>query len=345
MWNELKIEKLLEKKLKKEFGKTRGEEIYGDYTAARKLLVEDILDEIQRIEPNLTKHGATHVYDVLKKISKLLGDDIDNLSADDLYCLCVSALFHDVGNLHGRDEHNKKISDIYAYVRKNDQKYRDEQYIVTRVCEAHCGCSEDGSKDTLKDVPTSYPLHENEVKPQMIATILRFADELAEGPQRTSAYMQARHLYAPDSRIHHEYASITKIFVDRGNGRIVITYDLEIKSKDGKLDTDAFPALEELLNYVYKRIVKLDQERKYAKHYCLLLSPFKETSVQLNFWLDKNMLNIGLGAMILSDLVLPGDEEKDIPQRNKEYEINDIFKKIQEAHKKIQQASDEGDQS
>jgi hypothetical protein len=345
VWNKLKIEELLEKKLKKEFGKARGEEIYGDYTAARKQLVEDILDEIQIVEPNLTKHGATHVHDVLKKISMLLGNKADKLQAVDLYCLCVSALFHDVGNLLGREEHNKKISDIYAFVRKGDQKYRDEQFIVTKVCEAHCGCSEDGSTDTLKDVPISYHLHENEVKPQMIATILRFADELAEGPQRTSAYMQSRHKYPSDSKIYHEYASITKIYADRGNGRIVVTYDLEIKSKDGKLTAESFPALEEMLNYIYKRIIKLDQERKYAKHYCLLLSPFKETSVQLNFWLDKNLLSIGVGTMILSDLVLPGDDEKDIPQRNKEYEINDIFKKIQEAHKKLQQASNEGDQS
>lgn len=328
MWHKLKIEKLLEAKLKEEFGEARGEEIYGDYTTARRRLVEDVLTEIKAIEPNITSHGPDHVEDVLRRAYKLLGEDKDKLSFVDLYCLCLSVLFHDVGNLHGRTEHNKKIADIYAYVRNGDQKYRNEQFIITKICEAHCGESIDGSSDTLKDVPPSFHLLDNPVRPQVLAAILRFADELAEGPQRTSAYMQAIHKYGPENKIYHEYSSITNISIDRGNGRIVIIYSPEIKADGDRIAADALPAMKEMLEFIYKRIIKLDQERKYAKHYCEYLSPFKETQVQINFYFKGRMLNIGLSPITLSDLVLPGHHAREIPERNKEYVIDQLLVKI-----------------
>ncbi|MHB8881490.1 MAG: hypothetical protein ACYC69_08300 [Thermodesulfovibrionales bacterium] len=80
LWKKLKIETLLEEKLTHEFGVPECEQIYGDYTAARKCLIEEILPEIKAIEPKLTSHGPDHVADVLKKIYYLLGKDINEIT-------------------------------------------------------------------------------------------------------------------------------------------------------------------------------------------------------------------------------------------------------------------------
>jgi hypothetical protein len=78
--------------------------------------------------------------------------------------------------------------------------------------------------------------------------------------------------------------------------------------------------LDEFLGFVYKRIEKLDQERQYTKHYCELLSPFKKTSVSFNFWYKKDQIPIDLKAIVLSDLVVPGDPGKTVVDHDNQYD-------------------------
>ena len=84
---------------------------------ARTALLDNILDEIRRQEPCLTDHGPEHVSDVLTKASQLLQDSPDYFSAIELYVLGLGILFHDVGNLEGRLEHNRRIAKYYDFVR------------------------------------------------------------------------------------------------------------------------------------------------------------------------------------------------------------------------------------
>ena len=66
------------------------------------------------------------------------------------------------------------------------------------------------------------------VRLRELAAVLRFADELAEGPQRTSEFMQEEGLYDSESQQFHDYANITNILIERQNSRIVITYEIDI---------------------------------------------------------------------------------------------------------------------
>lgn len=331
VWKTLKIEEMLQEALKNQ--DLTGDEdakIYSDYVVARRSLLEEILPEIKGKLPSITDHGANHIANVLNNVHLLLGDSLDKFTGIELYCLCLSVLFHDVGNLEGREAHQRNIADIYEHVRNKNSSYLHEKSIILKVCAAHCGYSGDGSMDTLKDVDESYHLHGHKVELRKIAAILRFADELAEGPQRTSAYMQFKHKYDAKSEIYHKYASITHICIDRGNKRITITYHLQIEDLNGKINPSAEATLKELLMFTYKRIIKLDQERKYAKYYCDYLSPFSETSVQFNFWFNRQPLDIGLDPIILSDKIIPGDSGKNITDINNEYDTTKLLTKIKE---------------
>lgn len=87
------------------------------YVQARTVLLDDVYQEIRSSEPSLTDHGPEHVQNVLENVFKLLGHDIDYFRPIEHYVLGLGVLFHDVGNLHGRKEHNKRIGQFYDHVR------------------------------------------------------------------------------------------------------------------------------------------------------------------------------------------------------------------------------------
>lgn len=329
MWNEQEIEKYLEKILKEELGEYDGKNYFADYVKARRDLVEEILPNIKIIEPSLTDHGATHVANVLKNTWHLLTyhdagkkfEQIKKITALDMYILCLSILFHDVGNINGRDDHNRKVSDIYNYVRNKNAKYRDEKILITKAAEVHCGKTISGSKDTLLEIGNElYSLSSKPIKLLEISSILRFADELAEGPQRTSDYLLRTDKITTKSKLYHKYASIVHTFIDRDGERIALRYDIDVKN-------ETVDSLRKLLKFTYQRILKLDEERKYTKFYSTHLAPFKQTEIVLNFFETEEFSEKTLfstGKIILDDKCIPGSSQPDIKVLIKNFAELDI---------------------
>lgn len=309
MWNTTTYEKKLREKLIEQFGEERGEELYTQYTTARNTLVADnFFSEIKAKEPDLTDHSERHICDVLNNVEKLLGEQIDEFTGIELYCLALVVLFHDVGNIEGREGHNLNIADIYNYVRKKEPRYNHERSVVIKAAQAHCGKAKDGGRDTLKDLEEVGNLEGEKISFRDIASILRFADELAEGNQRTSNFMIERHKYNEGSNIFHLYAQMTEVFIDRQGGRIVLTYNIDIDSAKHNAES-----LKDLLEFIYKRIIKLDEERRYAKYYCDILVPFKKTSVQFNFSKDGIPTNLDIGKIEIHDRYpVPGENTPDL---------------------------------
>ena len=146
-----------------------------------------------------------------------------------MYCLGMLILFHDVGNVFGREDHRNKVAEVFDQIRGDEPSLLHEKTLIVRATRAHTGTAQDGSRDTLKEVDEDEHLEGRRIRLRELAAVLRFADELAEGPQRTSDFMQRMQLYEPKSKKFHEYASSTNILIDRRNGRIILTYEIPIK--------------------------------------------------------------------------------------------------------------------
>lgn len=321
------LEKIQQQALLSQFGETKGEEYFQDYLYARKVIFDEIAPEIKAIEPTLTDHGPKHLDNVLYNAHKLLGEAVGELTGIELYVLCVGILFHDVGNIEGRTGHNTKISKVHEYVRKRaTSSYRREKDIVMRLAEAHCGHTPTGSKDTLKPMPATLELHGESVRVPEIAALIRLADELAEGPQRTSCFMQDEGKYPKESVIHHKYASsISEIAINRNNKRIALTLDINLTTAEtGDITFDVEVSLGAFLEYSFGRIMKLDEERRFTKHYSDWLSPFKSTSVSFCFWLDGERLDLDLDALVMSDLTVPGSDTRPLSDFDPKYTVENI---------------------
>ena len=314
-----------------------------------------MLDEIKAAQPTLTDHGPRHIRNVLKNAHELIADEIGKrkgtklsrgaLNGVELYVLGLSALFHDVGNMFDRKEHQKQIAKIYDFARpaQNGHQDHEEKKIILDICQAHCGKALDGTENTIRFVTERSKLEGKEIRPPLLASILRFADELAEGEQRTSHYMIQQHKYPKDSHLFHQYADCSEVDIDRRGSRIRLTYHITLRRAEegdgGGVMNDGsivpVNGLAEFLTFAYKRIEKLNQERQYAKHYCFLLNPFKETSASFNFWYRDRQIPIDLKAVVLSDLVVPGDPQRSVVDNDGRYDPTSLIGQLSETMNKM----------
>lgn len=320
-----------------ELGTIKGEALYTDYISIRNAMVEDnFFREIKGVERNLSDHSERHIQDVFERTNMLICDvNFQKLNVYEVYCLALMILFHDVGNIYGRDGHEavEKIAEVYNKYRQNYTLYREEKRLITFGASAHSGRSLKGCKDTLKYVKSG-SLKSNNINLPELSSILRLADELAEGKQRTCSFLIEHNLIDVDSQIYHEYASITDIRIDRNLKRISITYHIDIPTV---FDIQAQNKLKKLMLFTYYRAVKLDIERRYTKYYSELLKPFQNVTVQYNFSINEIPIELDLGGITFEDQYpIPGinfiaSEEKAeelVVEKNGNFNFDCLVEKI-----------------
>ncbi len=323
MWETSKLESELETRLKA-LG-SKGEILYARYISARGFLLTDILPWIASKEPNLSDHGSTHIKNVLDNAFQLIGNT-EAINPIEHYILCQSILFHDVGNLFGRKKHNLKIAKIYEAQFNKLWINRLEMGHVIKIGRSHSGISGlDGSNDTLKDLNDAF-FESHSVRLQYLAAVLRFADELAEGPQRTSTFLIENNMIARSSKIYHKYAQCTNVYIDRGGSRIALSYQIPLDDYNFNLKSGA-NNFTKFMKCVYARIHKLDGERRYCKHYSSGLEPFKKTSVNFNFWSGSEQVDLEVKPIDLDDLFVPGSDMKNL-EETPNYRIQNIIERI-----------------
>ena len=309
----------LRKKVLKDFGRQKGRTLARNYEQAQQRLQDEVYPHIPGAEPDLSDHSARHIANVQDNVTRLLGEEgvVTGLTGIEMYCLGMLILFHDAANVFGRKDHHKRVAEVFDQIRPGSATHH-EKSLVVRATQAHTGKAQDGSADTLKEVAEFDHLENRKVRLRQLAAILRLADELAEGPQRTSEFMQGKKLISPRSRIFHQYASSTNVFIDRGAGRIVLTYEIDVPTRGSK--RTRLRELGNFLEFVYRRILKTNQERQYARHYSELVSPFKATEATFSFHCGSQILETDLPRLTFTDLVVPGDPMKLIPEMDQRYD-------------------------
>lgn len=311
----LPLEEAMVRALENQLPSAKAQQYINRYFSMKDKLYSEVLEWIRTKEPSLTDHSAKHVDNLLENIYMLIPEELEKagrndsaLSGIDTYFLAVTALFHDIGNLFGRDRHNQTA--IIILNEKFESFFQEankrEKFLIYRAARAHTGKGEDTSSDTLKDLERLEQLNGNPVRFQDTAAIVRFADELAEGPQRTSAYARSKGMFDPSSEIYHRYASATHIHIDPKNERISIAYEIEIETDNtNNIPTDEEKNLKELLNFIHDRIYKLDAERKYCSFYCNFLNPIKKIVANFSFHSRGYPIDFKIEPLTLNDLVIP----------------------------------------
>ena len=181
----------------------------------------------------LTDHGVRHITTVIRRAGELVADGDSILLTPYEVFLLVSAIhFHDVGNVFGREKHEKKISELMQDL--DDGLIGSdgmERRMIRDIAMAHGGYADDDGqdKDTIGRLSWEPPELGGEPRVQLLAAILRFADELADDYTRTSRFLIDKQL-TRKSEIYHVYADrLRDVSVRPADRRVKLRFELDVR--------------------------------------------------------------------------------------------------------------------
>ncbi|MEN6292196.1 MAG: hypothetical protein ABFD07_09330 [Methanobacterium sp.] len=238
----------------------------------------------------LNDHGTNHIKKVISKTSDILQNFIrkeDMLTPYEAYLLLCAIQLHDIGNIWGRDGHEKKISTVL-----NTHNYAGligdtpTKAIVFKIAEAHSGRIND-DKDTISFLSHTDTIYSEEIRTRLMAALLRFADELADDASRADLIGIDMNNIPAESLIYHQYSKCLHSVMIKKNEvnktffielKYAVDADL-VKKKYLKNGTEKF-----FLDEILSRIKKVEQERRYCMHFFSQYIPLCETHVKIEFY-------------------------------------------------------------
>lgn len=209
----------------------------------------------------LTDHGPEHINSVMRHAVDIMLDPW-LLTGYEMFILMYAIHFHDLGNITGRQEHEGKIGEIMKKMVDHLDLIPTERQVIRAIAMAHGGYV-DGDKDTIRYVDKSYAQGSAGIRPQVLAAVLRFADEVSDDLCRSDF----EGIDIPDAnKIFHAYSkSLTPISV-RGD-TIRLTYSVSYEQTQKKIPGpkgDVY-LYDEILNRLEKMMIELEYCRKYSE--------------------------------------------------------------------------------
>lgn len=229
-----------------------------------------------------THHDLGHVDDVIRRAGHLLGAGSEaqkpalyRLNDYEVFVLLVACLIHDSGNITGRTGHESRARQALRAV-QNDVLDQKEISLISGIAQAHGGTTQEGRKDTIGQLRLEDGVEHSKVRPQLLAAILRYADELAENSRRASNRASGLSVFP------NLFCQSISIRVDYDSRRVYLNFTVanDLCITFGKDETG-----EELyfVDYIRKRVKKCELERRYCDRFLRGFATFDETRVHIEF--------------------------------------------------------------
>lgn len=246
-----------------------------------------------------TDHGEKHFDEVVRYAGLLLEDTFSqtnsSLTPYELYLLLCAIRVHDAGNINGREEHEKRAVVILRECGGQIASNTDELGLIGAIAQAHGGRTIDEDKDTIGiDVPEDTTVGGVTVRPQLVAALVRFADEICEHSSRAAQHLLASGSLPDESKLFHLYAkSIVGAKPDRINKAFKLRFKLDTTLFTTKFKTPKDKAGKQaqkfLIDDVWDRINKLNHERVYCNRFLLPSMQTHRIEIKMEFTRPKMM--------------------------------------------------------
>ena len=216
----------------------------------------------------LTDHGPEHVKTVIRRASQLAEHEGCELSPYEVYILLVGIHFHDVGMIFGgREQHEINHEAIMERLGMLMGEDTGERFAIHKIAAAHSG-SNDGNKDKIAMLPENERLLDQKIRPRILAAILRFADELADGRNRAARFLLTEGKVPSSSEVYHQYAlALHSVILQVPGDSIALDFELTVDDACrmfGKGTDQVY-----LLDEIFERTLKMHCERMY----CIIFQP------------------------------------------------------------------------
>jgi hypothetical protein len=211
-----------------------------------------------------------------------------------------------VGNVFGRDEHEKQISRIMMDMGQLLGSDSSENRLISNIASAHGG-KVNGSKDTISRLPAVTKIERDiHIRPQLLAAVLRFADEIAEDRSRAFPLASAQGLITKSSEVFHAYADrLGRVYVGDNSVSLKFEIDLSLITKlFGKGDKEVY-LIDEILNRSYK----MHLERLYCMRYMRPYINIFSIEVEIGVYTDKYYTEKDKIHYVLEESGYPEDDQ------------------------------------
>ena len=247
-----------------------------------------------------TDHGEEHFDEVVKYAGYMLGlnteADIENALEEvvnnkwhfypyEIYILLLCIRFHDVGNIHGREQHEHNIMKVMHGLSFYNLEDPNERKMVSRIAGSHGGKTLDGNKDTIGNLEKGFKISNVvDIRQQRIAGVVRFADEICENRNRNHSPL----LTIPEgNEVYHKYTEIIKANC-LTNSVFDIHYDIHksdaIKTWGKTVDDDVKQVY--LTEEIISRLTKMELERRYCNRFLPEDVRINSISVEIEIYAD-----------------------------------------------------------
>lgn len=224
-----------------------------------------------------TDHGKDHFDEVVRYAGALIESTFEGgkkgaLDPYDLYLLLSAIRLHDAGNIDGRENHEKRAFAILKRAGNAVCPDDDEASLIAQIAEAHGGKTDAGDKDTIGSLNESIGCGMITCRPQLVAALVRFADEICEHSSRASAHHLKSGTLPSQNQLFHLYAQAVKEATVHRNQkafRMRLVFDHANLNSRFQTPLSTPENLDErfLLDDALDRIQKLDTERIYCNRY------------------------------------------------------------------------------
>lgn len=218
----------------------------------------------------LNRHDALHTKKVMDRALELIKcfNGID-FSYYEIYFLLCAIVVHDIGNIYGRAGHEKKLAEILNNQCVNIIPDAIERRVISRIAGVHGGKIW-GNSDTISVLNETNTVNGFKIKEQLLAAILRFADELADDVTRANYDALDNDIIGPASQIYHIYSEKLHTVALQKNKvtnayEVFLAYQFDsnvAKTLYGKAGQQRY-----LVDEIYARTIKMERERRYCIRY------------------------------------------------------------------------------
>jgi hypothetical protein len=293
-----------------------------------------------------TDHGPEHFDTVVLYAGQMLNlcneGDIDHvvdfvnkckwvLSPYEIYLLLLGIRLHDVGNIYGRENHEKNILKVIKnYTVPHLSKDRIEAKKVAIIGGAHGGKSACGSKDTIGLIQSSGgDGHIGAADLKKIAAIVRFADEICENRFRAPAGGDSG--IPEHNLVFHKFArSIVSSSVT--NQILSINFSLDINDlvRNYQISKQDVSKTKTLPDFFLERIQKTEMERRYCSRFLPDGASLKEIAVEVEVvrYDDYDQETLERRQFTLKERDYPGASEDILSTEVKEFMTIENIKKL-----------------
>jgi hypothetical protein len=240
------------------------------------------------VASHLTMHDKEHVTRVRQVASNLVENSVAiDLSHFELTLLLVAIYLHDVGNIVGRDEHEKNIHHVLTAAGKTLQIDSVEYATAKQIAGVHGG-TVNGSKDTISTLQESSAVSSKRVRLRLLAAMLRLADELADDTARANQVQLAAGMLPPGSEVYHVVAAgLHSQMPDARTREIELKfafYDPRLFQRELGKDGGQVHLLDE----IFARSIKTFNEARYCSRFMRPYLEFERVKVDIMIFDDQH---------------------------------------------------------